>query len=225
MGATVEVVENEYRVSAPNGLRGTDIFFRWVSVTATETLMMAAILAKGTTTLRNVAMEPEVVDLAAFLVSAGAKITGIGTPTLTIEGGGMLEPIKPHRVIPDRIETGSFLILGALLARELRITHCKPEHVRMLIELLSHSGVHILEEKDSLVIKNAGETRQKPAHRDTFCCSMASLQREQRFRSRASCPTVKSHLQQRAHFLAPDSCAGRTSTPNPPEPGSWRSDT
>jgi UDP-N-acetylglucosamine 1-carboxyvinyltransferase len=161
MDATVEVIENEYRVSAQNGLTGADIFFRWVSVTATETLMMAAILAKGTTVLRNVAMEPEVVDLAEFLVSAGAKITGIGTPMLTIQGSDMLKPTKPHRVIPDRIETGSFLILGALAAKELRITNCEPEHVRMLIELLSHSGVHISRDKDSLVIKNGtGEMRK-----------------------------------------------------------------
>lgn len=161
MGAAVEVQDSEYRVTAPYGLMGADIFFRWVSVTATETFMMAAILAKGTTVLRNVAMEPEVMDLAQFLVSAGAKIMGIGTPTLTIEGGALLKPTKPHRVIPDRIETGSFLILGALAAKELRIRNCEPEHVRMLIELLSHSGVRISKEKDALVIQNSsGEARQ-----------------------------------------------------------------
>jgi UDP-N-acetylglucosamine 1-carboxyvinyltransferase len=143
MGATTTVENGEYHVSAAGGLKGADIFFRWVSVTATETLMMAATLAKGTTTLRNVAMEPEVIDLAEFLVAAGAKIAGIGTPTLVIEGGVMLKPTKPWRVIPDRIEAGSFLILGALAATELKITNCEPEHLRMIIELLSRSGVHI----------------------------------------------------------------------------------
>ena len=157
MGATVKVTEQEYKLVAKNGLKGADIFFRWVSVTATETLMMAAVLAKGQTTLRNVAMEPEVVDLAEFLVSAGAQIKGIGTPTLIIEGGAMLRPIKTHAVLPDRIETGSFLILGALAATDLRITHCEPEHVRMLIELLLRSGVEIKVERDTLHIKNAAD--------------------------------------------------------------------
>jgi len=154
MGAVVAATEHEYRVSAPNGLHGADIFFRWVSVTATETLMMAAVLAKGQTILRNVAMEPEVIDLAEFLVSAGARIKGIGTPTLVIEGGDMLKPMKPHRVLPDRIETGSFLILGALAAADLRITDCEPEHVRMLTELLLRSGVKIETGADTLHIRN-----------------------------------------------------------------------
>lgn len=161
MGASVEEAEHEYRVSAKNGLHGADIFFRWVSVTATETLMMTAVLAKGQTTLRNVAMEPEVVDLAEFLVSAGARIKGIGTPTLIIEGGGMLQPKQPHRVLPDRIETGSFLILGALAATDLRITDCEPEHVRMLIELLSRSGVEIETSAEMLRIRDrAGGARK-----------------------------------------------------------------
>ena len=154
MGAHVETGATEYRVEAPQGLHGADIFFRWVSVTATETLMMAAVLAKGRTTLRNVAMEPEVADLASFLVSAGARIEGIGTPTLVIEGGTLLTPHRPHRVLPDRIETGSFLILGALAAKKLRITDCEPEHVRMLVELLARSGVRIDATGDSLTIEN-----------------------------------------------------------------------
>lgn len=154
MGAQVEVKDDQYQIHAPNGLTGADIFFRWVSVTATETLMMAAVLAKGTTTLRNVAMEPEVIDLARFLESSGARIGGIGTPTLTIEGGPMLHAAKPHRVIPDRIETGSFLILGALAAKELTITDCEPEHVRMLVELLARSGVHIEARGTTLSMKN-----------------------------------------------------------------------
>ncbi len=161
MGARVEETEHEYRVSAPKGLHGADIFFRWVSVTATETLMMAAVLAKGQTILRNVAMEPEVSNLAAFLASAGARITGVGTPTLVIKGGAMLRPKKPHRVLPDRIETGSFLILGALAATDLSITHCEPEHVRMLTELLIHSGVEIGAGKATLHIKNGADSARR----------------------------------------------------------------
>ncbi len=154
MGAVVERTEREYRISAPTGLRGADIFFRWVSVTGTETLMMAAVLAKGTTTLRNVAVEPEVVALAKFLVSSGASITGIGTPTLVIEGGEMLRPHSPERVIPDRLETGSFLILGALTASDLLITNCEPEHLRMVIEVLVRAGVDIEVGKDTLRVKS-----------------------------------------------------------------------
>lgn len=157
MGATVTIENGEYKVTTAGKLRGADIFFRWVSVTATETLMMAAVLAEGITTLRNVAMEPEVVDLAEFLVANGAKITGIRTPTLVIEGSAMLKPTKAWRVIPDRIETGSFLILGALAAKSLKITNCEPEHMRMIIELLSRSGVRIEAGKDTLTITNGGE--------------------------------------------------------------------
>jgi UDP-N-acetylglucosamine 1-carboxyvinyltransferase len=154
MGATVEKTEREYRVSAPQGLRGADIFFRWVSVTGTETLMMAAVLAKGTTTLRNVAMEPEVVALANFLAASGANIKGIGTPTLVIEGGAMLRPTQPERVIPDRIETGSFLILGALTASDLLITNCEPEHMKMPIELLTRAGVNIEVGRDTFRVQS-----------------------------------------------------------------------
>lgn len=161
MGATVEETEHEYKISAPNGLTGADIFFRWVSVTATETIMMAAVLAKGTTTLRNVAMEPEVVDLAEFLVSAGAIISGIGTPTLVIEGGSLLSPKAPHRILPDRIEAGSFLILGALAATDLTISHCEPEHLRMIIELLSRSGVSIEQGKDWLRVRNTDTNQMR----------------------------------------------------------------
>lgn len=161
MGATIEETKHEYCVTAKDGLCGADIFFRWVSVTGTETLMMAAVLAKGRTTLRNVAMEPEVVALANFLVSAGARIEGIGTPVLVIEGGSMLRPTKTERVIPDRIETGSFLILGALAASELTITDCEPEHVRMLIELLKRSGVNIEVGKNSIRVRSDANSSYK----------------------------------------------------------------
>jgi UDP-N-acetylglucosamine 1-carboxyvinyltransferase len=145
MGATVKQEGNRYVVEAPEGkLRGAEIFFIYVSVTATETLMMAATQALGTTVLRNAAMEPEITELANFLNQCGAKITGAGSPTITIEGGGLLLT-KGHvwETMPDRIEAGSFLLLGALAAEQLEITNCNPAHLEMLIELLRESGVVI----------------------------------------------------------------------------------
>ncbi|MSU74286.1 UDP-N-acetylglucosamine 1-carboxyvinyltransferase [Candidatus Kaiserbacteria bacterium] len=136
-------------------LQGADIFFSQVSVTATETMMMAAVLADGTTTLRNAAMEPEIQSLADFLNSCGAHITGAGTSTITIKGGDVLSTGgRAYHTLPDRIETGSFLILGALTAHDLTIEGCVPEHVEALINLLTLSGVSITRTATSLTISN-----------------------------------------------------------------------
>lgn len=145
-----------FRLSAPNKkLHGADIFFSLVSVTATETFMLAGVLAEGKTILRNSAMEPEIESIANFLNSCGAKITGAGTPTITIEGGGLLSAgEKVYHTLPDRIEAGSFLILGALTARDLTIEGCVPEHLDALINLLELSGVPITRGKDFLQISN-----------------------------------------------------------------------
>jgi UDP-N-acetylglucosamine 1-carboxyvinyltransferase len=164
MAASVEEQSGSYRVSAPQGLRGADIFFPWISVTATETLMMAAVLAQGTTTLRNCAMEPEVGDLASFLNECGAQIRGMGTPTLVIEGTEMLEARgRSHRVIPDRVEAGSFVILGVLAGKEITVTKCEPEHLRMLIELLKEAGADITVSDDAIVVRDSGAPL-KPIH-------------------------------------------------------------
>lgn len=161
MGASVSRSGERYEVTARGGLAGAEIFFRFVSVTGTETLMMAAILAKGTTVLRNAAMEPEIVELAEFLVSCGATIVGAGSPTIIIQGGGMLRSMgKEFRTIPDRIEAGTFLLLGALCAEELTITDCEPAHFEMLTELLRQSGALIKEEKTSVTVR--GGIQPKP---------------------------------------------------------------
>ncbi len=157
MGAVYEDGDFGYRLRAPKtGLRGADIFFRQVTVTGTETLMLAAVRAKGTTVLRNAAMEPEVVFLAEFLQKGGARIAGAGTPTITITGSAALlcPPREAMAIIPDRIETGSFLILAALAGKDISITHCVPEHIRILIELLHDAGVAIEEGKDFLRIRS-----------------------------------------------------------------------
>ena len=158
MGADV-TFDGRYTISTQGGLRGADIFFTSVTVTGTETLMMAATLAKGKTVLKNAAMEPEIMELANFLNSCGAQIHGVGTPTITIEGGGMLKADgKTLRTIPDRIEAGSFLILGALAANELEIVDCNPAHIEMLIELLRASGLSLQVGEDS--IKLSGNTEK-----------------------------------------------------------------
>lgn len=158
MGAGVVSRGAIYEVNAPAGLVGADIFFRIVSVTATETLMMAAVLAKGTTILRNAAMEPEIPHLAGFLNASGADIKGAGTPTITIKGGFPLRSKgAPFTVLPDRIEAGSFAIIGALLADSLTIKNCVPEHLAILIEMLKASGVPITSAKDTISIMDNGK--------------------------------------------------------------------
>ena len=157
MGATVAKDGEGYVVEVTDKkLKGAEIFFTFISVTGTETLMMAAILAEGTTVLRNAAMEPEIVELAEFLNTCGAKITGAGSPNITIEGGGLLEARgQVMQTVPDRIEAGSFLLLGALAAEELEITDCNPMHLEMLIELLRESGVEIETTETTINLKKA----------------------------------------------------------------------
>ena len=162
MGALVTMSEkgDEFSITAPEGgLRGADILFRIPSVTGTETLLMAAILANGTSTLYNAAMEPEITALAHFLKACGAAIEGIGTPTLVVQGTGG-KPLQfkgdtPHRIMPDRIEAGSFAVLGALCASDLTITNCNPEDLRLPLALMQESGVD-MEITDSMIhIKNS----------------------------------------------------------------------
>ena len=152
MGARVVEGKNTYELSAPKGLRGADIFFRLVSVTATETLMMAATLADGTTTLRNAAMEPEIVALAEMLRVSGARIEGAGTSTITITGGKKLRAEKAFHMIPDRIEAGSFILLSAILGKGVRVEECTPEHLTLLLTLLKRSGVPLKVLKNSVEV-------------------------------------------------------------------------
>jgi len=135
-------------------LKGADIFLDIASVGATETIMMAAVLAEGTTYIRNAAMEPEIQNLATFLAACGAKIEGIGSPTLRIEGGPLLSSSgNEYSVIPDRLEAGSFAILGALAAKELTITNCNPDHLRALLSVLDKVGVDFSLDADKIVVR------------------------------------------------------------------------
>jgi len=142
LGAKLSYKNKFIQVTAPRGrLVGGEFFFRRISVTATEALIIAAVLAKGKTILKNAALEPEIVALAKFLNGCGAKIRGAGTPTIQIEGvkkinGGLT------RIIPDRIETATFVILGALHRAKLRISNCNPDHVEPLLERLIAAGAN-----------------------------------------------------------------------------------
>lgn len=148
LGAKVAYGKNFINVTAPGGrLNGGEFFFRRVSVTATEALIIAAVLAKGKTILKNAALEPEIVALAKFLNSCGAKIRGAGTPTITIEGVKRVNG-GSSSIIPDRIETGTFMILGAMHKARLKIKKCDPLLVEALIERLEKAGVRFKIGKD-----------------------------------------------------------------------------
>ncbi|MBI2100586.1 MAG: UDP-N-acetylglucosamine 1-carboxyvinyltransferase [Candidatus Vogelbacteria bacterium] len=153
LGASVRLQSGSYVVSAPGrGLRGGTIFFKNQSVTATETFLMAATLTRGRTILKNCALEPEIENLGRFLRRAGARISGLGTPTLIITGRDLLIARRPYRVLPDRIEAGSFAILGALLAKKLLITHCRPEHLEALLTLLMELGVGVKSHGQTIIV-------------------------------------------------------------------------
>src|SRR5690606_5780623 len=125
--------------------------FRVPSVTNTETFMMAGVLAEGQTVIKNAAMEPEIVSLGEFLNTCGARISGLGTPTTIGEGGELLSgKNKNYVTLPDRIEAGSFIILGALAGRDLEITNFRPDHLDSLFYLLTQAGV-VFEKGDSWV--------------------------------------------------------------------------
>ena len=157
MGAKLTIEDKFYRLSAER-LQGTDYFFPKVSVTGTEALLMTAVLAQGSTILRNAAMEPEIVALADYLNTVGARISGAGSPTIVIEG---VESITAgtFRVIPDRIEAGTFAILAAAAKAKLTITNCCPDHLGSLLALFRRIGVPYETGADSLTILPADKLR------------------------------------------------------------------
>ena len=139
---TIERTEHGYLEAKAERLAGSEIIFDRITVTGTENLMMAGTLAAGRTVLQNAACEPEVVDLAEMLIKMGAKIEGAGTPTITIEGVHELKGTS-HRIIPDRIEAGTFLVAGAITNGELELLDANPRHLASVIEKLRDTGVHI----------------------------------------------------------------------------------
>jgi len=150
LGAQVKT-EHGYVEASCERLTGTDIVFDKITVTGTENLMMAATLAHGRTILENAAREPEVVDLADMLNKMGARIEGAGTPTMTIDGVRELKGTS-HRVIPDRIEAGTFLIAGAITAGELELLDVIPAHLTSIIEKLRENGVALESGQNRVVV-------------------------------------------------------------------------
>ena len=140
------------------GLKGNVFVFPQISVTATECLIMAATLAKGRTLLKNAAMEPEIVSLTEFLNNCGAKIKGAGTPTIEIEGVSGLTEGK-YKTIPDRIETGTFAILGAVTGSQIKIVNCEPKHLEVLWSILKKIGVDFELGEDYVLVKPTGSLK------------------------------------------------------------------
>lgn len=140
LGAEIELDQGYIVAKAPGGLQGGEVVFPFVSVGATENLMMAASLAKGTTKLVNAAREPEVTDLGECLQRMGAKISGLGTDTLEIEGVDSLHGAE-HRVIPDRIETASLAMAAAATRGEIDLLDARPEHLGAAIEAMEAAGI------------------------------------------------------------------------------------
>ncbi|MEE9511338.1 MAG: UDP-N-acetylglucosamine 1-carboxyvinyltransferase, partial [Gammaproteobacteria bacterium] len=141
MGANVEIVDGYIRARA-DGLVGAEIRLDSVTVTGTENLIMAAVLASGETVLENAAREPEVVDLANFLSSMGAQIVGAGTRRIVIQGVKRLHGTS-YRVLPDRIETGTFLVAGAITGGLVRMRQAEPEHLEAVLQKLRDAGASI----------------------------------------------------------------------------------
>ncbi len=158
MGAAI-TQEHGYLEARAERLRGTHLFFDKITVTGTEDLLMAAVLADGETVMENCACEPEVTDLAAMLVSMGAQIEGAGTPIIRVNGVGKLHGTR-HRINPDRIEAGTFLIAGTITHGDLIVTNCNPEHLGAVIEKLRESGARIdLLSEDSIRVRAEDKIR------------------------------------------------------------------
>lgn len=158
LGAEVKLESGNVVARAPQTgrLRGAEIEFEKVTVTGTENLMMAATLAMGTTLLKNAACEPEIEDLASLLNKMGARVRGAGTPLIEIEGVAELGSAE-HTIIPDRIETGTFLVAAAITGGELEIRDCQPKHLLSVIEKLREAGVGISEINPSTLLASGRE--------------------------------------------------------------------
>ncbi len=164
LGATIEIDEG-YIVAtapqgngAPGGLRGTRFDFPISSVGASGNLLMAAVLARGTTEITNAAIEPEITQLAEMLVAMGAQIEGVGTTHLTVEGVEALSPTSIE-VIPDRIEAGTYLAAGAMTLGDVTITRCRPAHLAATLQALENAGSRVTIDGTSVTVQSQGRPR------------------------------------------------------------------
>lgn len=157
LGATFEMSHGYIEATAER-LVGTRIMLEYPSVGATENALMAAVLAKGETTIDNAAREPEILDLAAFLNRMGSKITGAGSPTIQVEGVDELHPVE-HRVIPDRIEAATFLAAVGAAGGEITLEGARADHMDMLIQKLGEMGMRISPTTEGLWAMAPGRLR------------------------------------------------------------------
>ncbi|HEX3572289.1 MAG TPA: UDP-N-acetylglucosamine 1-carboxyvinyltransferase [Acidobacteriaceae bacterium] len=155
MGATI-TQDHGYLEAKADRLKGAHIVFDKITVTGTEDLLMAATLADGETVFENCAREPEVTDLAALLNAMGAKIEGAGTSTIKVKGVSKLHGAK-HRINPDRIEAGTFLIAGAITGGDLNVDCCNPAHLGAVISKLESCGVRLDVGKDHIRVRSGGD--------------------------------------------------------------------
>jgi UDP-N-acetylglucosamine 1-carboxyvinyltransferase len=154
MGATI-TQEHGYLEARADRLKGAHIVFDKITVTGTEDLLMAAVLAEGESLFENCAREPEVMDLAALLNAMGAKIEGAGTSTIKIKGVAKLHGAR-HRINPDRIEAGTYLMAGAITGGDLNVDGCNPEHLGALLEKLEECGVKLEIGKENVRVHSGG---------------------------------------------------------------------
>jgi UDP-N-acetylglucosamine 1-carboxyvinyltransferase len=150
LGATVRQEHGYIEALAPGGLQGATVRFERITVTGTEDVLMAAVLARGETLIENAAREPEVADLARLLRALGASIDGAGTSTIRVRGVDSLRGAG-HTIIPDRIEAGTFLIAAAVAGGDLRVCGCQPGHLGALAAKLQQAGVELTEESSGVL--------------------------------------------------------------------------
>jgi len=159
LGAKVRQEHGYIEAEAPDGLKGASFTFDRISVTGTEDLLMAAVLARGETIIENAAREPEVVDVAALLTKMGASIEGAGSSTIRVHGVEKLSGAT-HEIVPDRIEAGTFLVAGAITGGDLILRGCAPGHLRALIEKLQQAGADVTEvASDALRVRAKGKLK------------------------------------------------------------------
>ena len=155
LGARIDLHEGYVYAQAPGGLKGGDIDFPFNSVGATEHAMLAAVLAQGETVMTNAACEPEMVDLAECLNKMGAKVSGAGTSTITIQGVTGLHGAT-HAVMPDRIETGTYAVAVAMAGGEVRLTRTRVDFIQTLIDKMVEAGVEVIPHNDGLTVRRNG---------------------------------------------------------------------
>jgi len=155
LGVRIEFGHGFIHATAPEGLKGANVTLDFPSVGATENLLMAAVLADGATVIDNAAREPEIADLADFLIGMGADIKGVGSPTITVVGVDALHPVE-HRVVGDRIEAGTFLVAGALCGGPVTVRGFDPRHLSLVLTKLRATGCDVSLLPDGVTIERTG---------------------------------------------------------------------